>query len=156
MVAAGLLFFTFFAVALARPTTTDLDFHVHERRADVPKGFAYRGRASPNTTLDLRIALVQSNRTGLETALYDVSTPGSSNYRKHLSKSQVRLFRMTMIVKPLTDCMLHRSKRSSRPSQRAYKPSTHGSRRTTFLRRVYPRRAIGCPYKYPSPKRTPC
>ncbi|KAI0331226.1 subtilisin-like protein [Cubamyces sp. BRFM 1775] len=91
MVAAGLLFFTFFAVALARPTTHD-GFHVYERRADVPKGFAYRGQASPDATLNLRIALAQSNPAGLEAALYDVSTPGSSNYRKHLSKAQVEAF----------------------------------------------------------------
>lgn len=97
MVAAGLFFFAFFAVALARPTTND-EFHVHERRADVPKGFAYRGQASPDATLDLRIALVQNNPAGLEAALYDVSTPGSSNYRKHLSKAQVRRLNITTLI----------------------------------------------------------
>ncbi|KAI9068395.1 subtilisin-like protein [Trametes sanguinea] len=65
---------------------------VHERRSDVPNGFTYIGKADDNAVLNLRIALVQSDPVGLEAALYDVSTPGSSNYRKHLSKAQVEAF----------------------------------------------------------------
>ena len=90
MIAAGLLLFGLFSsVALGRPTAHDV-LHVHERRTEVPSGFKYVGTADPNAMLDLRIALVQSDPAGLQAALYDVSTPGSENYRKHLTKAQVR------------------------------------------------------------------
>jgi hypothetical protein len=39
--------------------------------------------------LNLKIALTQSDLSGLEKALYDVSTPSSPNYGKHLSKEEV-------------------------------------------------------------------
>ncbi|KAI0331225.1 subtilisin-like protein [Cubamyces sp. BRFM 1775] len=85
--AAGLYFFVLSAAALARPAAPDR-LLVHERRDAIPNGFKYVGKANPDTTLELRIALVQGDPAGLEAALYDVSTPGSKNYRKHLSKAQ--------------------------------------------------------------------
>ncbi|TFK81380.1 subtilisin-like protein [Polyporus arcularius HHB13444] len=88
MVAAGLLLFGFFSLSLGRPTAHD-PLHVHERRTDVPNGFKYVGKADPSAVLDLRIGLVQGNPSGLAAALYDVSSPGSANYRKHLSKAEV-------------------------------------------------------------------
>ena len=91
MVAAGLLFCAFFySFALGWPTAHDT-LHVHEKRSDVPSTFKYVGEADPSAMLDLRIALVQSDLAGLEAALYDVSTPGSKNYRQHLTKAQVRM-----------------------------------------------------------------
>ncbi len=90
MVAAGLLLFGLFSLSLGRPTAHD-PLHVHERRTDVPNGFKYVGKADPSAVLDLRIALVQGNPSGLAAALYDVSNPGSANYRKHLNKAEVRL-----------------------------------------------------------------
>lgn len=89
MVAAGLLFFGLFTLALGRPTAHD-PLHVHERRTEVPSGFKYVGKADPGAMLDLRIALVQADPAGLQAALYDVSNPDSANYRKHLSKAEVR------------------------------------------------------------------
>ncbi|KAI1785378.1 subtilisin-like protein [Ganoderma leucocontextum] len=92
MVAAGLLFCGFFSsLALGRSTAHDT-LHVHERCTDVPSRFNYVGKADPSAVLDLRIALVQSDPVGLEAALYDVSTPGSKNYRQHLTKAQVNAF----------------------------------------------------------------
>lgn len=88
MVAAGLLFFALFAVTLGRPTARD-ELHVHERRSDVPSGFKYLGKADTSALLSLRIAVAQGDPAGLEAALYDVSTPGSKNYRQHLSKAEV-------------------------------------------------------------------
>lgn len=90
MIAAGLLLFGAFSLALGRPTLHGDSWHVLNRRADVPNGFKYVAKADPNSMLDLRIALVQSNPSGLEAALYDVSTPGSKNYRKYLTKAEVR------------------------------------------------------------------
>ncbi|KAH9894972.1 subtilisin-like protein [Cubamyces lactineus] len=89
--AAGLYFFVLSAAVLARPTALGR-FLVHERRSTLPEGFKYVGKANHDATLELRIALVQSDPAGLEAALYDVSTPGSKNYRKHLSKAQVEAF----------------------------------------------------------------
>ncbi len=93
MVAAGLLVLSLFSsLALGRPTAQSGDVHVLHRRAEVPKGFTYRQKASQEATVNLRIALVASNATGLETALYDVSNPASENYGHHLTKAEVRLF----------------------------------------------------------------
>jgi tripeptidyl-peptidase I len=62
---------------------------VHEQIDRAPNGFLHAGAASNSTVLNLRIALVSSNITGLEKALYDVSTPSSKLYGKHLSKAEV-------------------------------------------------------------------
>ena len=88
MVATGLLIASLFALALGKPMGRNLQ--VHEAREDVPDGFSLQGAASPDTTLKLRLALVQSDFAGLEERLYDVSTPSSANYGNHLSKAEVR------------------------------------------------------------------
>ncbi|KAM5543119.1 hypothetical protein V8D89_002993 [Ganoderma adspersum] len=72
MFAAGLLFCAFFfSLTLGWPTANDT-LHVHEKRSDIPspQAFQYIGEADPT--------------------LYDVSTPGSKNHRRHLTKAQVR------------------------------------------------------------------
>ena len=90
MVAAGLLVFTsLLSLALGRPTAQS-DNHVLHRRATAPQGFTYRQKAAQESMLNLRIALVQNNATGLESALYDVSNPLSENYGHHLTKAEVR------------------------------------------------------------------
>jgi tripeptidyl-peptidase I len=61
---------------------------VHSAREAPPTGFKTQGPAPSDKTFDLRIALVSNNMSGLEKALYDVSTPGSANYRKFLTKKQ--------------------------------------------------------------------
>lgn len=65
------------------------------RREAPPAGFTLTEPASPDTILKLRIALAQSNPTGLEDALYDVSTPSSSNYGQFLTKEEVSLLHYT-------------------------------------------------------------
>jgi tripeptidyl-peptidase-1 len=65
---------------------------VHNSRRAPPTGFASNGPALAEETIDIRIALTSNNMTGLEDALYDVSTPTSANYRKFLSKEQVNSF----------------------------------------------------------------
>ncbi|KAF9814027.1 hypothetical protein IEO21_05330 [Rhodonia placenta] len=62
------------------------------RREAPPAGFTLTEPASPDTILKLRIALAQSNPTGLEDALYDVSTPSSSNYGQFLTKEEAASF----------------------------------------------------------------
>lgn len=65
---------------------------VLERRESIPDGWVHNGPAPDITLLNLRIALIQSNPSGLQKALYDVSTPSSPNYGKHLTKEEVRRF----------------------------------------------------------------
>jgi len=65
---------------------------VHERREAVPSGFVQNGAAPQAQVLNLRLALVQSDRAGLEDALMAVSTPGDAQYGKFLSKEEVEAF----------------------------------------------------------------
>ncbi|GJJ09797.1 hypothetical protein Clacol_004021 [Clathrus columnatus] len=50
------------------------------------------GPAPDSATLTLRMALKSNNLPGLETALYDVSTPGNRLYGQHLTKEEVEGF----------------------------------------------------------------
>ncbi|KAA1474758.1 family S53 protease-like protein [Dentipellis sp. KUC8613] len=63
--------------------------HVHERRDSAPSGYAQDGPAPENHMLNLRLALTPRDFKSLEDKLYAVSTPGSPDYGKHLSKEQV-------------------------------------------------------------------
>ena len=101
MVASELLFASIFTLALGKPTARNLA--PHESFKVAPSGFSLTGSADPTQTLQLRLALVQGNVAELEGRLYDVSTPSSSNYGKHLSKSEVRrrdlpLVRMSILT----------------------------------------------------------
>ncbi|KAF8488535.1 family S53 protease-like protein [Gautieria morchelliformis] len=80
----------FLTLACAKPAPHNLV--VHERRESIPDGFVQDGAAPSDTTLNLRLALVSNNMPGLEQALYDVSTPSSSQYGQHLSKEEVETF----------------------------------------------------------------
>ncbi|KAL6298313.1 family S53 protease [Sparassis latifolia] len=91
MVFASALLVAFLAV-LAAGNPMSRNMKPHEKRDGVPTGFALVGPAPPDTVLDLRLALVQSNPAGLEQALYDVSTPSSANYRKYLTKEEAAGF----------------------------------------------------------------
>ncbi|EMD36470.1 hypothetical protein CERSUDRAFT_156150 [Gelatoporia subvermispora B] len=90
MVSVKLVLACLFSLTLSKPAARNL--LLHESLEGVPAGFQLVGPASPDTTLKMRVALVQSDPAGLETALYDVSTPSSANYGQHLSKSEVETF----------------------------------------------------------------
>ena len=64
---------------------------VHDKRSTVPSGFTLDSAAPANQVLNLRVALVNSNITGLESELYAVSTPGDALYGNHLTKEQVSI-----------------------------------------------------------------
>lgn len=63
----------------------------HERRASAPSAFVHLGAAHSSSSINLRIALVESNATGLIDALYATSDPASPQYGQHLSKDEVRI-----------------------------------------------------------------
>ncbi|KAI0046357.1 family S53 protease [Auriscalpium vulgare] len=65
---------------------------LHEHRDDVPDGFTNKGPAPGDTLLRLRIALKQTDITGLQDVLMDVSTPSSANYGQHLSLEEVNRY----------------------------------------------------------------
>lgn len=86
---SALLAFVLAGLATASPLVATT-FRVHELRPAVPSGFTEVGPASPQTTLNLRLALSQSDPDGLADALYRVSDPDSEEYGQYLSKEEVR------------------------------------------------------------------
>ncbi|CDO72763.1 hypothetical protein BN946_scf184994.g16 [Trametes cinnabarina] len=86
LVGAALLFI------LAQGKSATRSTYILEARASSPAGFMHSGPASPDTILNLRLALVPGDIPGLERALYDVSSPSSPQYGQHLSKEEVEHF----------------------------------------------------------------
>ena len=76
------------ALAFGKPVRRSMQ--VHEARKSVPVGFTSNDAAPADATLKLRLALVHSDDAGLIDSLYDVSSPESANYGKHLSREEVR------------------------------------------------------------------
>jgi tripeptidyl-peptidase-1 len=64
---------------------------VHESVKAVPSGFAHAGAVSPAQQITLRIALAQSDITGLQAKTYAVSDPASALYGQHLTVDEVRI-----------------------------------------------------------------
>ena len=92
MVSRLLTFASLAGLALGTPVRRDLQ--LHESRKNTPNGFSLVGPAAPDTTLDLRLALVRGNTAGLIDALYEVSTPSSPSYGEHLTKEEVSMTRL--------------------------------------------------------------
>ncbi|KAJ7041617.1 family S53 protease [Mycena alexandri] len=68
------------------------EFTVIARRENPPTGFSRVGSSAADQTLNLRLALVQKNISGLQDTVYGVSTPGSSRYGQYLSKEEVEAY----------------------------------------------------------------
>ncbi|KAJ7767644.1 family S53 protease [Mycena metata] len=88
--AASFLLASLLSLAAAGRATQN--FVVQTNLQSAPQGFSKVGPADDSTVLNLRIALPSSNIAGLEQALFDVSTPSSSNYGNHLTRAQVDAF----------------------------------------------------------------
>ncbi|KAH9924946.1 family S53 protease-like protein [Amylocystis lapponica] len=84
--------FTLLPLTLVVGTPLPRKLHVHDRRDSVPQGFTLLATPSPDTVLNLRIALVQSNPAGLIDQLYAVSTPSNASYGQFLSKQDAAAF----------------------------------------------------------------
>ncbi|TFY71572.1 hypothetical protein EVG20_g1419 [Dentipellis fragilis] len=63
--------------------------HVLHRRDAPPSGFVNSGAAPDDHVINLKLALVQSDVSGLEQKVYALSTPGNAEYGQHLSKEEV-------------------------------------------------------------------
>jgi len=83
---------SFLAVAAVAKPMAKRTMSVHERREEVPNGFAHTSSPSPDTLITLRIALTQTNIAGLESELYAVSDPVSPRYGQHLTAAEVAEF----------------------------------------------------------------
>ncbi|KAI0261740.1 family S53 protease [Gloeopeniophorella convolvens] len=79
------------SVVLATPHF-QRDMSVHGRRESVPSGFVHNGPAPNSHVLTLRLGLAQNNFAGLKSAVYAASTPGSPQFRQHLTKQEVDSF----------------------------------------------------------------
>jgi tripeptidyl-peptidase-1 len=62
---------------------------LHESISNVPSGFEVLGSPSPTQEIELLIAIVQSNITGLAKMVDAVSFPSSPSYGQHLTPAQV-------------------------------------------------------------------
>jgi tripeptidyl-peptidase-1 len=91
-----MLFVTLFFASALVPALAAPDAYKtlirHEERSVAPSSFVHKGSVPENTTLNLRIALMQGDIPGLEKALYDVSDPSSPLYGEHLSKDEASPF----------------------------------------------------------------
>lgn len=88
VIVKSVFFASLLALVFAKPTARS-GMVMRSSKSEAPAGFAHQGAAAADQTIPLRIALVQKDIAGLEKALYDVSTPKSANYGKHLTKAQV-------------------------------------------------------------------
>lgn len=154
MVAVAFLAASLFTLALGKPLARNM--RIHERRDSPPAGYALTGAASPDTVLNVRIALAQSNPAGLEEALYDVSTPSSPNYGKHLSKQEVGYLSRSSRNSALDLYDYPRLLNSLCRLLRLLLPSILGCRRTILLQQLSPLLAIGLALRFLSAKRMIC
>jgi tripeptidyl-peptidase-1 len=60
-----------------------------EKRDGSPPGFSRVGPTPLDQTLNLRLALMQKNITGLHDTVYDISTPGNARYGQYLTQDEV-------------------------------------------------------------------
>ena len=77
----------FLAVVAATPTPRSMI--VHGQREAPPSRFTSFGAPVRGTQLNLRVALKAVNLPGLETILYNVSTPEHTQYGRYLSADEV-------------------------------------------------------------------
>ncbi|KJA22321.1 hypothetical protein HYPSUDRAFT_139376 [Hypholoma sublateritium FD-334 SS-4] len=65
---------------------------VLEQRSDVPDGFVKGAPAPATDILNLRLALKQTNISGLQSMLLDISTPGNALYGQTLTNEEIESF----------------------------------------------------------------
>lgn len=75
------------ASSFASPVTSPLVYH--EKRSNVPHGWAKRYTVDGDAILPMRVALTQSNLNQAHDWLMEVSSPESQEYGKHWSAEKV-------------------------------------------------------------------
>lgn len=80
-------------IAVVSATPVFRELVLHEQRTDgAPEGFVKTGAAPADQTITLRLALANSDVSGLEEKLFAVSNPDSALYGQHLSREEVDSF----------------------------------------------------------------
>ncbi|KAJ7737890.1 family S53 protease [Mycena maculata] len=97
MIATPLLLTAILAVVSANPLGRRT-MVVHEKRNAVPSGFVQSGSVPASKEITLRIALTNTDITGLEKTMYEISDPANALYGQHLTPEQVAEF-----VKPTAE-----------------------------------------------------
>ena len=88
---------------------------LHDTRSAIPAGFTTSSPAKSTDILTFQIALMETDISGLNTALYSVSTPGSPSYGKYLTKTAVSdINSMTLTYLLCWSQILNRSMHTSR------------------------------------------
>jgi len=89
---ALLVLFTFATASMASPTpyAPHLTPSILKTRHPVPPTFEKRGLAPRSAPIQLNIALAQRNQKTLERKVLEMSTPGHTDYGKHLSRDDLR------------------------------------------------------------------
>ena len=116
------VFVTACMLAVAYANHIARSMRVHDKRTEAPSAFAAKGAAYPDTMLNLRIQLAQTDIAGLEDALMAVSTPGNALYGQHLTKEEVSAHRYRRDQTSRSNCGFRRSRASSRRSRRPSMP----------------------------------
>jgi tripeptidyl-peptidase-1 len=75
-------------VAFAKPLARDVV--AHEQINKPPAGFSLSHAPAGDTVINIRFALQENDMDGLKARVMATSTPGNSEYGKHLSKEEVR------------------------------------------------------------------
>ena len=82
-----LLLFSIIPIAAASSLSSNL--RVRSALKAVPSGFAFKESAADETVINLRFAIASKDIPGLHQTLYDISTPGNTNYGNWLTQDQV-------------------------------------------------------------------
>ncbi len=86
-------------VAVAASTAVHQKSHTFFTRTTVPKGWTLGAPAPANAAVNFIIALKQRNLEALEALFWAVSTPGTDQYQKFLTKDEI-----LDLVAPETPC----------------------------------------------------
>ncbi|KAJ6014201.1 hypothetical protein N7540_008792 [Penicillium herquei] len=77
------------ASVIAAPAFAPHALKLHERRDSIPASWSEERRLDASTSLPVRIGLVQSNLEYGHELLMQMSNPASSQYRKHMTESEI-------------------------------------------------------------------
>lgn len=73
-------------------TATVVSARVYDALSAVPQGWELAAPALGSDKLALKISLRQQHAAALEQAVLSISTPGSPDYGKHMSREEVRSY----------------------------------------------------------------
>ena len=85
----ALFLFLFSLIPIAAASSLSSNLRVRSALKAVPSGFAFKESAADETVINLRFAIASRDIPGLHHTLYDISTPGNTDYGNWLTQDQV-------------------------------------------------------------------